>query len=527
MSLTELDQAEVSRLLELVISAADPPVELLNHIAELQQQPALAASLFESAAPLVQVEHYWTYYRMSEIYFALGRDDACFFTAAAAEQMAPDQPNWHMLRHMYLYFKARGRHRDAAAVLSKQLAKNPENPLTHAIEIRQVFRDAGLNEDGSAGAGAAESEPASLPHVVSVAPASVFRRGRIGRFGPQGDQSTGYSIDRVPAEFDRVAVAVTRVDEAEILVGRGNIIICDARGRVRTDVSLSQFPVLVERRLRQEIGDEAEAVDEVVVVSDKFPPVANLCHFLLDQMTRLALYQKAGVDTAAALALGPDITTPFQAAITAKLDVGAYRGVQGSYRLKAGRVWVASNCDSHLLHPAHMGAPWATDFLRRSFGATGEPGTRRLYISRLDAVNRHIQNEAEVATVLNQAGFETILASQIDYAEQVELFKSASHVVGLHGAGLANLVYCSPSTQVLEIFSPLGGTEAYAILSSALGLNYSVLIGSDAESTDGVYNDATMAGDEKLGMGGRQAAIDRAIIADVSELRRWLRQAGA
>jgi len=36
--------------------------------------------------------------------------------------------------------------------------------------------------------------------------------------------------------------------------------------------------------------------------------------------------------------------------------------------------------------------------------------------------------------------------------EQIELFSNADVVIGTHGAGLANILFCKPNTKVIEIF---------------------------------------------------------------------------
>jgi capsular polysaccharide biosynthesis protein len=81
--------------------------------------------------------------------------------------------------------------------------------------------------------------------------------------------------------------------------------------------------------------------------------------------------------------------------------------------------------------------------------AEGAP--ERLYVARLDSRNRVIKNEAQVIHFLEALGFVTLVPGYYSLRDQIALFKGARVVVGAHGAGLANLAFCSPGTTVLEL----------------------------------------------------------------------------
>lgn len=48
-------------------------------------------------------------------------------------------------------------------------------------------------------------------------------------------------------------------------------------------------------------------------------------------------------------------------------------------------------------------------------------------------------------------GYEPFALEEMSVRDQINLFAGASHVVGVQGAGLANLIYCAPGTKSLEI----------------------------------------------------------------------------
>ena len=122
---------------------------------------------------------------------------------------------------------------------------------------------------------------------------------------------------------------------------------------------------------------------------------------------------------------------------------------------------------------------WSCDFLRDSFipEDVAEPH-RLIYISRKDALYRKIVNEEEVEDYLREIGFEIVQMSELTFLEQVEICAEARIVVGPHGAGLSNTVFCL-NAKILEIFSPsyVGG---FWMLANQLGNEYYYLLGEDA-----------------------------------------------
>jgi len=54
----------------------------------------------------------------------------------------------------------------------------------------------------------------------------------------------------------------------------------------------------------------------------------------------------------------------------------------------------------------------------------------------------------------------------------VAIFSSAKTLISVHGAGLANLVFCHSSTNVIEMFNELYRPKMYESLSRRLKLNY-------------------------------------------------------
>jgi hypothetical protein len=76
---------------------------------------------------------------------------------------------------------------------------------------------------------------------------------------------------------------------------------------------------------------------------------------------------------------------------------------------------------------------------------------KRIYVSRKLAVKRHLSNEDEFLPLLKKHKFRKIYLEHLIVPEQVQLFRSASHVIAAHGAGLINILFAPADVKILEI----------------------------------------------------------------------------
>ena len=101
---------------------------------------------------------------------------------------------------------------------------------------------------------------------------------------------------------------------------------------------------------------------------------------------------------------------------------------------------------------------------------------KKIYIDRKDSNSniknlRVIINENQVRELLLNSGFDIVKLSSLSFSKQIELFDSADTVVGLHGAGLSNILFCKPNTKIIEI-KPSHVGSMYENLGKKLNLNY-------------------------------------------------------
>jgi len=120
-------------------------------------------------------------------------------------------------------------------------------------------------------------------------------------------------------------------------------------------------------------------------------------------------------------------------------------------------------------------------FLRQTFltqvNLNNTQISKKIYISRANGKNRQLVNELEVSELLHREGFQTIFLEEMTILEQVAVFSNADIIVASHGSGLTNIVFCSPDTKIVELFSPNYVRTDYWMISQQLQLEHYYLIG--------------------------------------------------
>ena len=237
---------------------------------------------------------------------------------------------------------------------------------------------------------------------------------------------------------------------AQIPEGRvyGFGIVLTPENQILRDVSVEFLPPwdshsLCRRRCPLPPPEQVDGT--VAVLSSK--AAENYFHWLFDVLPRFALLQGEPVDF-----YYVESALPFQRESLQALGIreGQVIAADPDRHVQARRLCVPSL-------PGDSGhvSPESCRFLRALFPPQNSPNRRRrLFISRSDASHRRLVNEDEIFAVLEVRGFEKIVLRGKTVREQADLFGTAEAVVGVHGAGLANFVFCPPGVRVIEFFSP-------------------------------------------------------------------------
>ena len=105
----------------------------------------------------------------------------------------------------------------------------------------------------------------------------------------------------------------------------------------------------------------------------------------------------------------------------------------------------------------------------------------RIYIHR-EVQARPLANLGVITPVLERNGFSVVSFEDLPLSTQIATMGEARYVLGEHGAGLANVLFCRPGARVLELFNPASVQPAFWSISSACGHEYGYVVGAYASS---------------------------------------------
>jgi capsular polysaccharide biosynthesis protein len=105
-------------------------------------------------------------------------------------------------------------------------------------------------------------------------------------------------------------------------------------------------------------------------------------------------------------------------------------------------------------------------------------------------------NEREVLRALRPLGFERLRLEGMPLAKQIAVFSRAECVIGPHGAGLTNLLFCSSGTPVIEIGTPYRPWACFYEIAHHRGLDYHLHMASPTRIRH--FNPQTAVGDSDL-----------------------------
>lgn len=122
-----------------------------------------------------------------------------------------------------------------------------------------------------------------------------------------------------------------------------------------------------------------------------------------------------------------------------------------------------------------------------------DPKHRKIFIKRTSKYLRHLTNDNLVEEIVCKYGFEIVDTDDLSLLEQITLFKQTRYVIGIHGAGLINIMFRgSLQLSLLEIFPSDFIPPHYYWLSKDLGYGYLCQVGSAMNKKGGFSIDPVL-----------------------------------
>jgi capsular polysaccharide biosynthesis protein len=206
----------------------------------------------------------------------------------------------------------------------------------------------------------------------------------------------------------------------------------------------------------------------------------NYYHFLIEEMPRIWLASEAGFkinDFDHIIMYSP--IRPSQQLVCERLGISKEKIIplEKLQHIESEEFYFTTG-------PWHYGRTFAStarDFLLGIYHCTNSPHGHRLYISCERRGHGKISNEDELFHELALIGFEKVVPEALSFDEQVATFQKAEWIIGVHGAGLTNVIFSPSGCRVIEIRNPTySAEETYQArggnifwrLSEFLGLDY-------------------------------------------------------
>ena len=215
----------------------------------------------------------------------------------------------------------------------------------------------------------------------------------------------------------------------------------------------------------------------------------NYWHWLFDVLPRLAICNKFYSLDKIDFFLLPDSTKRFQyetldalnISIKQRLSSAKFRHIKTQKLIITDHPVVTSgNPTKDIMNIPEWIPLWLRDKFLKRFVSKNIKNIKNIYIDRNDNSSklkpqRFIANEDEVKNILIKNNFTSIKLHELKFSEQVNLFYNAEKIIGLHGGGFANLIFCKPGTKVLE-FKSLNSGAPIENLAKRNNLEYNSII---------------------------------------------------
>jgi capsular polysaccharide biosynthesis protein len=108
----------------------------------------------------------------------------------------------------------------------------------------------------------------------------------------------------------------------------------------------------------------------------------------------------------------------------------------------------------------------------------------RVYVSRAKAARRRVGEEDALWRELEARGFARVFFEDLSWAAQIAVARRARVMVGAHGAGLANTLFCAPGARVVELVNRGYFNPVFWRLAALGGLDYRPLVTEASDEGD-------------------------------------------
>jgi hypothetical protein len=246
--------------------------------------------------------------------------------------------------------------------------------------------------------------------------------------------------------------------------------------------SRTYWPLAATRRFPASVAEVVSSAvkGQAVLIQDRGHG-ANFAHFLLDSMLRLVWFcERVGNACDYTFIMGGYMTEFHREVLGCvrdwlNLPESCFYWPQREETLSLAQgIFAFSDTVRHSAHPAYMMHPDAMRVIDEIASRLRiEPGAdARVYVSRGDAALRRIANEEALVEKLTAMKYRSVKLAELSMA-------GAKSIIAPHGMGLTHLALRGGSLDMLELFHPKHGSDAYAFLAGAKRFSHGFLVGRE------------------------------------------------
>ncbi len=228
----------------------------------------------------------------------------------------------------------------------------------------------------------------------------------------------------------------------------------------------------------------------------------NYGHWMLDILPKLCISEKfANLDDFDGIYL-PNIKNNFQKESLKYFDINPKKYIDGSElnHIYAEKLIIPQHpyweTNTYQMDTVANIDPDIINILRNKFLKNIEnTAQEKLYIDRSDSKYFHsqIENVEELNKFLKKNNFKILKLSKFTFKDQISLFQNAKIIVGAHGAGLCNLIFCRPKTKVIEFSNKKFKCDVFKNICKINNLDYYKLISEKEVPLDRINPDIKLS----------------------------------
>ncbi len=209
----------------------------------------------------------------------------------------------------------------------------------------------------------------------------------------------------------------------------------------------------------------------------------NYTHWLLDIIPRIKLFSLASIKKLDFIYLNKPNKVQKDL-----LKVIGYNNINFINSLKnrhifANKLFMCThpNYQNGTIMEAHSHIPiWIIKYIKKKYIHLAEKKVKKkfkIFIDRSDSIYSHCKfiNNEEIKKFLISRGFKIVRLSNLSLKRQISIFNNSEIIIGPHGAGFANLIFCKKKTKVIEIKPNDHPNIVYERISKINMLNYKLL----------------------------------------------------